>query len=531
MDYNNFVQGVQDAYQLYTTYKPYYDRYYPKLKTTLGRLGKTTENKFKEFANKQKLKKQLNRVRKDLEDPEFYKYLKAHQSKLITDYYKLKKNSPNYNKNIIDFAGDKFKGKQSVVAEMVRRKGTVRKLAKKLKRRDRKKWKFRGGVRGRAINVKADREGYSRSFYKQKVTTQQQRKINRCFKDRASPLIDSYEKAFQDTIPMSTDKCKWIFRCHNNLNYLMKPFTYFPWPGATAGTHMGQSANVDYYYQSPEQAIYYAQFKTKYEIYNPTNYDLNLVIYDIVCKQDTTDATEDNYYSYGEADMTGYSTSRGNPIRLIELGLQKQTGLLSNPTDSTEIVNTTAYTLVANSNDKHIYTISLKPTESYPFNIYWTIVRKHTFKLQPGATMTHTFVHKPKALMNLGYMGYRYGKDLKMSGNNLDGDAKRGIKDITSGCLFKYWGQVTGTAESTGTGTGVTQNTTQVVNLSGRIMFKEFVENKAYAIAPKYKYTWSYKNDPQVSNEETLPVVNDVTIKPAEDDLPSGEGGSEDPAD
>lgn len=525
MDYNNFIQGVQDAYQLYTTYKPYYDRYAPRIKKGLGVLGKATENIYKDISRRLKLNAQLKKIRQDLEDPEFYKYLKQHQSKQITDYYKKNKASTSSattsSKKII-------KGSKTMVRRKVSRKGLSVRL--KRKDRDRRKWKFRGSVRGRAINVKADREGYSRSFYKQKVTTQQQRKINRCFKDRASPLIDSYEKAFQDTIPMSTDKCKWIFRCHNNLNYLMKPFTYFPWPGATAGTHMGQSANVDYYYQSPEQSIYYAQFKTKYEIYNPTNYDLNLIIYDIVCKQDTTDATEDNYYSYGEADMTGYSTSRGNPIRLIELGLQKQTGLLSNPTDSTEVVNTTSYTLVANSNDKHIYTISLKPTESYPFNIYWTIVKKHTFKLQPGATMTHTFIHKPKALMNLGYMGYRYGKDLKMSGSNLDGDAKRGIKGITSGCLFKYWGQVTGTAESVGTGTGVTQDTTQVVNLSGRIMFKEFVENKAYAIAPKYKYTWSYKNEPTISNEETLPVVNDVTIKPAEDDLPTGEGSTEDPA-
>lgn len=365
-------------------------------------------------------------------------------------------------------------------------------------------------IRGKVINVKNDKEGYSRTYRVQKVTKQQQKKINRRFKGQYSPFKDVFETGFQETIPQATGKCKWTWRCYNHLEYLGRAFKYWPDEGTTAGDHSGY-VDGNAYQNSETQAVYFNKFKQTYEIFNPTNYDMNLVIYDLVCKQDSTNSVVNaNYNNY---ETTNYNNSHRNPIRCVELGLSTQTGYYPGTTG--------AVNLVADPTAKTLSDITLKPTESYPFNIYWTIVRKHTFKLQPGATLTHKFIHKPKALFTRGYYAYRYGKDTSPN----DGDRQRGIKDITSGCLFKYWGQVAGTGDSTGqgpSGTGdysnMTQDHTQVTTLSGRLMFKEYIDNRWYCMDPKYTYT--FKSDISKytpTDEEKLEVVNADVIKPADD--------------
>ncbi|ORX36975.1 hypothetical protein BCR36DRAFT_461353 [Piromyces finnis] len=381
-----------------------------------------------------------------------------------------------------------------------------------------KKYKSRGfkvrrrRFKGRAINVKEDREGYSKTFKKQKVTKQQQRKINRRFKNGYSPFKECIEDAFQETILQVTGKCKWIWRCHNHLEYLSKTFANWPCYSGNPGT-IPTYAKQDKYLTSPNQEVYFSQFKHTYEIYNPTNYDMNLVIYDIVAKQDSTDSVVNANYNYYNDPA---NSAHRNPIRCIELGLSAGNGQYTAYESST-----TQYPIVADSTAKELHDITLGPTESYPFNIYWTIVKKRTFKLQPGATMVHKFIHKPKALVSRGYWGYRYGKDMKMG----DGDSRRAIKDITSGCLFKYWGQVSGSAYSTGSGpTGdgqyvnMTQMHDQVTTLSGRIMFKEYIENKWYFMNERYTFTFKTDlNTYKPSDEEDLPVVNDAEVKPSTD--------------
>lgn len=378
-------------------------------------------------------------------------------------------------------------------------------------------WKYfaRKGLRfkGQAINVKNDKDGYSKTYRKQKVTKQQQKAINRRFKGQYSTFKDTFEDGFQETIPQVTGKCKWTWRCYNHLEYLGRAFKYWPDEGTTAGA---ESGFVEYqsYQNSQTQAVYFNKFKTTYEIYNPTNYDMNLVIYDLVCKQDSTNSVMNANYNYYQT--TAAVSSHRDPIRCIQLGLDTQTGYYPGGNIGTGAVN-----LVSDPNQKDIYDITLKPTESYPFNIYWTIVKKHVYKLQPGATLTHVFIHKPKALFTRGYYAYRYGKDTSPN----DGDRQRGIKNITSGCLFKYWGQVAGTGDSTGTGpsgtgeySNMSQDHREVTTLSGRLMFKEYVDNQWYCMDPKYTYTWKTKISNYVPNdEEELDVVNDDSIKKADD--------------
>jgi len=395
------------------------------------------------------------------------------------------------------------------------KKTTTSKIMNKVGIKRRRYYTRYKGVGGRAINVKNDKDVVTRTYYKQKVTQQQQKIINKRFKNGYSPFKDCYINTFQETIPQTTGKCKWLWRCNNHLELLSKAFAYFPEFSTTTGARSVWNRE-NTYQNSPEQTVYYNQFKYSYEIYNPTNYDMNLVIYDIVCKQDTTNScASQNYNVYNDPN----NASARNPIRLIELGLEAQYGEYT-------IAEQTAvedYPIVADSNAKTLHDINLKPTESYPFNIYFTIVKKHTYKLQPGATLHHKFIHKPKALVNRGYWGYRYGKDMEKN----DGDSRRGIKDITSGVLFKYWGQVAGTGHSslvgpdgTGNYSNASQVHTDVTTLSGRIVLKEEYQAKWDCMDQKFTYTFNNTSIWKPRDEEELEVIgDDVPIKVDDEDI------------
>lgn len=417
---------------------------------------------------------------------------------------------------------------QSLAKQAVKAAGraAVRRVTKKGKSKtsSRTKRKFRtrhAGYAGRPINVKNDLEGQSRTYYVQKVTEQQQKRINKRFKGDHSNFKDEFEDAFQDTIPQATGKCKWVWRCYNHLDYISRAFQNWP----TESTYPGSqnfNYNKDQYVNAQNQAVYFNKFKSTYEIYNPTNYDMNLVIYDLVCKCDTQDGCQNAFWNPLEkytnnTNTTAENSDFGSPIRQIWHGLNAELGFYPRD-DRTQQQGV----LVANPTNKTIYDITTKPTESYPFNIYWTIVKKHTYKLQPGATLTHKFIHRPKALLTRGYWGYKYGPD------TLDvHDRYNGIKDITSGCLFKFWGQVSGTAVSTGsynsdnnTYVNMMQDHDDVTTLSGRIMFKEYIQNRWYTMDPQFTYTWRTDISPYTpQDEETLPVVNDDNLHRPEDDL------------
>lgn len=409
---------------------------------------------------------------------------------------------------------------------MAKRKRSTKKSKTKTKRTKvnnskksfKKNWKKAKRIRKRlgskAINVKEDKEGYSKSYIKQKVTKQQQKIINKRFKNGHSPFTDSYVNQFQDTVYNEMDKCKWVWRTQSTLTNILKAFQYFP----SQGNQPGGSATIgDVYQNSSDQSIYFNQFKYRYEILNPTDYDMNLVIYDIVCKQDTEyeartwsyNSTENGFSSAQTVPNTAinYVIAR-DPIRCIYQGLNKQDVLLNGASSTS--------TFVADPNAKNIFDINLKPTESYPFNIYYKIVKKHTFKLQPGASLTHTFIHKPKALINRGYLGYRFAKELNATNANSTRDIA--VKDITSGCLFKYWGQVSGKGDSSLTKSSSTitgQAHDEVWQLSGRLMFKEYIDLHWCAMDQKFNFRFNNNSSKSTSgvSEESLEVVNKSHIQ------------------
>ena len=363
---------------------------------------------------------------------------------------------------------------------------------------------------GRAINIKEDREGFTKTYHRQPVTPQQQKIINKRFKNGYSPFKDFIEGKFQLTSDGAVDQAKWIWRTINTLNYIVKMWQAYPQPGDTVGNINTTAANT--YAYSQEQSIYINQFTYRYEIYNPTNYDMNLVIYDIVYKDDT-EYNCSNAYIDGNDYLNESYNSNNNPIALIQEGLAPKSAYLGDGTGSAP----TTYAGVADPSAKGITDITLKPTESYPFNIRCKIIKKHTYRLQPGASMVHKFVHKPKCLLNRGYWAYRYGKNLNANPSNSgtvpNSTRNIAMKDITSGCLFKVWGCITGT----GANSGDTKHV-EVCNLTGKLMIKEQITAKWDAMDQKFTYTFNTDQNPMTFTTEQknkLEVITKAAVKVA----------------
>lgn len=355
-------------------------------------------------------------------------------------------------------------------------------------------------------NVKADVDGKSYTIKRQKLTRQQKRKIRKRFKQGYSSFTDKYETGIQDTMPQNTNSCKWIWRCHQNLSRISEIINKFP--EDTVAPHTTTSG--DYNVNAETQQVFFGKCKVKYEIVNPTNYDMNVTIYDLVCKEDT-DRGCDNFASTSRQGNTGtQSASLDNPIMQMYTSTNNVQGFANTSSAS-------ASTVVADPTDQNIWDIDFYPTQAYKFNIYWNVVGKKTLKLQPGATHIHTFVYSPRCLISKGYYGYKYKYKID---DNTASEYFSGVKNFTCGSLFKVWGGVAGTAASAySSGTDNTEPN-NVVSLSGRIQMKEWKQLNYYYMNSKYRYVKKqYLNKYTPTDEEKLPISTENIISHPEDDI------------
>ena len=383
---------------------------------------------------------------------------------------------------------------------------TSKKRKRIIKRRIRYK---RYAKNARPINVAADREGNSRSYKKQKVTRSQQKLINKRFKNGYSPFINRSVDVLQLTQEVP-NKAKWIWRCNNGIDLIKFAFSKFPLENNNTGATISPAQN-SLNSVSQEQSIYFGQQKYTYEIRNPCNYDINLVIYDIVYKSDT-DSDVGSTQVETLAESTSINILGDNPLGLISRGLNS---LIAQQVPSAS----TGTTIVADPNSltsSDRLRVNIKPTDSYPFNIYCKIVKKHTFRLQPGATMKHTFVHRPKAMITRGYLSYKYSQYFTGTGTGAS-NVNIGIKDFSSGCLFKVWGQVLNSGTDD---TSTTPNNRNLVTLgSGNIALYENVETKWYTMDNKYSYIFNTDGswNPTATDYAKLENPTDIVVQTIED--------------
>lgn len=368
---------------------------------------------------------------------------------------------------------------------------------------------------GRQINIKNDQDIQTKTFCKNRVTKSQQRKINNRMKNLPSPFIYRVQEQITETTPQMTNRCKWLWYCRMDKNRLNSCWNNWIAPTGTTTQASSVSVNSDnQYVVNQRQEIYFNDVKTVYEIYNPTNYDMNVVIYDITLKKKTLRKVDVGWVAYSGHNISDPLidyTSSSNPIALMQQGVN-----ISARKDNT------SYVAVQDSDTTSIQNIQFNPTDSQPFNIYWKIVGKKVLRLQPGATMKHKFTYKMKNLMNRGYWGY-YCQD----GNNT---VDIGFPEYTCGSLFKVWGQISGdTDNATNTSSVLVQsNPTHVANLSGRIMIKSFLEARHYCIQPRAQYIQSVTNAWNPTDEEDLVVVEDSYFQRVDDDYVQDDSGPND---
>lgn len=366
----------------------------------------------------------------------------------------------------------KYSGSSYSKAKKAKKRYPSKKFYKKLK-----KYSKRGG---RTINVQEDKEFANVIKRTQKVTRHQQKIINNRFKNGYSPFQKITTNQVQLNSGVEFNQCKWIWRSACNASFIAQLFNAFPIPTNVAGSNVSNTANL--YVKSEQQSIYINKVTMKYEIMNPTNYDMNLILYDIVYKEDLAKSNSSRYYE--SSSKNNIVTTEGDPIVLLSKGV----GAIG-PAD----LGTADPTMLT------LTDVNYKPTMSYPFNIYCKIQKKQIFRLQPGATMTHIFKFRPKALINKGYWATKYSNSSYGS-----------IKNITCGCLFKVYGQISGTGSSD------SADISNVANAAGKIMIKERMDTKWYCMTPRYNYI--FKDDSGEwapdAGDETMEVINDSNIKP-----------------
>ena len=466
----------------------------------------------------------------DIENSNFYNYLYDNRDlikklilaygqgkavEIITDKLYKKQKEKNQKKIKNKF---KMSKKQRV---------STKRKTKNSKNNDPTKWKFKRkkAKKYRQLNVKSDQDAYLKTYKKQKVSKKLQNKINRFFKLQNSPYSKVWELAYTDTVPGATDSCKYMWFTGSTMSEISEAWSHFSVP-TSINTFLNDSWNTQtnsrFQVFGGEQMIYWAQSSMNYQIYNPANYDMTVVIYDIVCKQDTQ-GTVDSLSINNKTANNDYArlseVADFNPINCIyqsTIGHSAYYPSLS--------VETPANFPAQISDDTQLspFNIQMAPTNSYKFNLYWKVIKKRVIKLQPGATFTHVFTYKPKYLMERAKWYYNYPDQFRNTQNDYQKLITSGLKNITCGTLFKYYGQISGSTK-TNSSNNEMDDRNKVVNLSGRLMIKCSFENKWYYGVGNTKFKLKGNigyNNP--GDEEKYLVVNDVSIKTAEDE-PAGQ--------
>ena len=130
--------------------------------------------------------------------------------------------------------------------------------------------------------------------------------------------------------------------------------------------------------------------------------------------------------------------------------------------------------------------------------------------------------------MSRGYYGYKYQQSEDVVNN---GPPDIAIKQLTSGTLFKVWGQISGdtTSYKTESNNVYMQGSSRVVSLSGRLMVKEWFKANAYYCSPKIgvyerQSTSSWVPD----DEEDLEIPTEVRLEKVEDEKMETDTGTND---
>lgn len=377
------------------------------------------------------------------------------------------------------------------------------------------RWKVRRWLRNKKpykvaklINVANNHEVEKKVVKVQKISNKQRNIVRKRFREGYSPFIDRNTTYLQSVSSDNYNNANWVSFIGLNVKEIYDYFSQFPYGDKISGSN--DEINESIYRVSETQSIYIGNVVETLEIANPTNYDVNLVVYDFIYKDnvvlyDINDEIEDG----GQSKTSSYG-----PLGLIQKGV--------NSNYLVEESGNRIYNVADPTNISGLQPINLKPTDSYPFNMYCKIVKKTVYRLQPGASLKHIFIIKPKALINRGYFGFKFQ-------TSDSGIGKGAMKDVTYGMVCKTWGQIANS------GNPLRGHDTEVTNLAGSITYKRTKEVKWYAMDSKYTYirnndnAWTptlHLEHPEVVNSESIKVASNMNLDPRDNNNQASSSGS-----
>lgn len=177
----------------------------------------------------------------------------------------------------------------------------------------------------------------------------------------------------------------------------------------------------------PTNFIYLGKCTFNYELYNPTNYNMTVYIYDLICKHDTPQQIQ-----YGSTQVQETSSSPEMCMQQSANALQntnQQGGwIVADPTDEVQHGNNDP------QSNPTWRTVGMKPTDYYYFNAMWKVKGMKKIILPPASAHHHVVVFNPKQKITLGSFMYRNQRHEKSD--------KHGIAGLTQSTLFGIEGQV-----------------------------------------------------------------------------------------
>lgn len=177
----------------------------------------------------------------------------------------------------------------------------------------------------------------------------------------------------------------------------------------------------------PTNFIYLGKCTFNYELYNPTNYNMTVYIYDLVCKHDTPQQIQ-----YGSGQNMTTSSSPECCMQQSSVALENT----SNP-GGWQVADPTAeiaHTAQEPQTTPEWRSVGMKPTDYYYFNAMWKVKGMKKIILPPASAHHHVVVFNPKQKITLGSFMYRNQRH--------ESTDKHGVGGLTQSTLFGIEGQV-----------------------------------------------------------------------------------------
>lgn len=275
-------------------------------------------------------------------------------------------------------------------------------------------------------------------------TPRRQKFLRKLF--RTNPLKTMYvhRYGFAWMGASATSKTIW-YSCtslkFNNVNEYMKD-RISPSPTTVISTSSSSNNSTTVLGNMPDAYIYIGKCTYQYELFNPTNYNITVYMYDLICKRDTP------------YDIT-YSDANNNYSSSPESCMVKSDSVQYDENSSTTLGWKIADPVVNGANT-YWNSIGMKPTDYHYFNTFWKVKGLKKIVLAPGETHHHRLVYNPKARITQA--------SLYMPRQDKSPVAKNGIGGLTVATLFGFQGQVAVENDQS------TDNSASVGTLPGKIV-------------------------------------------------------------